>query len=161
MKVSHHTTSEQGTRQVARAMGATLRRGDVVALYGDLGAGKTQFVKGLCEALLVRDLVTSPTFVILNRYTGVEGGGGELLIFHFDLYRVENEEEMYDLGYEEFLFGNGICVIEWADRLQSLLPALRYDVTLSLGETEEERNISINLVGLHNPSPNHSGELRQ
>jgi tRNA threonylcarbamoyladenosine biosynthesis protein TsaE len=143
----HRTTSEQETRKAARAMASRLQRGDVVALYGDLGAGKTQFVKGLCEALQVRDVVTSPTFVILNRYTGLENGNTEILIFHFDLYRVETAEEIYDLGYEEFFFGNGICVIEWAERLETLLPPRRFDVTILFGESEDERQISITRVG--------------
>jgi tRNA threonylcarbamoyladenosine biosynthesis protein TsaE len=159
MMTSYRTTSEQETRQVARSMAAVLRGGDVVALYGDLGTGKTQFVKGLCEAFHVQDPVTSPTFVILNRYAGMEGEEKDIFIFHFDLYRVQNEGEMYDLGYEEFLFGNGICVIEWADRLESLLPESRYDVSLSFGESEEERNISINPVGIQIASHNQSGEI--
>lgn len=142
----HRTTSEQETRDVARAMASELRRGDVVALYGDLGAGKTQFVKGLCEAFEVHDTVTSPTFVILNRYSGVEKKRGEMLVFHFDLYRIETAEEIYDLGYEEFFYGNGICVIEWAERLETLLPARRFDVTILFGENEDERQISINRV---------------
>ena len=159
MMTSYRTTSEQETQQVARSMAAVLRRGDVVALYGDLGTGKTQFVKGLCGAFHVQDPVTSPTFVILNRYAGLEGEGKEIYIFHFDLYRVENEGEIYDLGYEEFLFGNGICVIEWADRLESLLPVRRYDVSLSFGESEDERNISINPVGIQITSHNQSGGI--
>ncbi len=155
----HRTTSEQETRRAARSMAAGLRRGDVVALYGDLGTGKTQFVKGLCEAFRVSDPVTSPTFVILNRYSGLDEKKEEILIFHFDLYRVQTEGEMYDLGYEEFLFGNGICVIEWADRLESLLPSRRYDVTLAFGTKDNERNISIDSVGLQLPN-NQTGEIR-
>lgn len=155
MTALHQTKSEQETRQVARAMAAGLRRGDVVALYGDLGAGKTQFVKGLCEAFRVPDAVTSPTFVILNRYSGFENSNKEIFIFHFDLYRVQTAEEIYDLGYEEFLFGNGICVIEWADRLETLLPLHRHDVRILFGEREDERQISISRVGM-NPSTNSS-----
>jgi len=127
-------------------MASSLQRGDVVALYGELGAGKTQFVKGLCDGFHVRDAVTSPTFVILNRYSGVDGRNKEIFLFHFDLYRVQSAEEIYDLGYEEFLFGNGICVVEWAERLGTLLPSRRYDVKIAFGEGADERRISIDRV---------------
>jgi len=140
------STSEQQTREAARSMASSLQRGDVVALYGELGAGKTQFVKGLCDGFRVRDAVTSPTFVILNRYSGVDGRNKEIFLFHFDLYRVQSAEEIYDLGYEEFLFGNGICVVEWAERLGTLLPSRRYDVKIAFGEGADERRISIDWV---------------
>jgi len=140
------STSEQQTREAARSMASSLQRGDVVALYGELGAGKTQFVKGLCDGFHVRDAVTSPTFVILNRYSGVDGRNKEIFLFHFDLYRVQSAEEIYDLGYEEFLFGNGICVVEWAERLGTLLPSRRYDVKIAFGEGADERRISIDWV---------------
>ena len=140
------STSEQQTREAARSMASSLQRGDVVALYGELGAGKTQFVKGLCDGFHVRDAVTSPTFVILNRYSGVDGRNKEIFLFHFDLYRVQSAEEIYDLGYEEFLFGNGICVVEWAERLGTLLPSRRYDVKIAFGEGADERRISIDRV---------------
>lgn len=140
------STSEQQTREAARSMASSLQRGDVVALYGELGAGKTQFVKGLCDGFHVRDAVNSPTFVILNRYSGVDGRNKEIFLFHFDLYRVQSAEEIYDLGYEEFLFGNGICVVEWAERLGTLLPSRRYDVKIAFGEGADERRISIDRV---------------
>ncbi len=156
------TTSEQETRDVARAMAETLRRGDVVALYGDLGAGKTQFVKGLCEALSVREPVTSPTFVILNRYSGIERSGKPLFIFHFDLYRVQSADEIYDLGYEEFLFGDGISVVEWGERLGPLLPEQRYDVTILFGEEEGERHIAVEKIGMdEHAAEEHRGGMRQ
>jgi len=146
MNASHVTSSEVDTRRVARGFGKGLGRGDVVALYGDLGTGKTQFVKGLCSAFGVRELVASPTFVILHRYGGSDRQGKELLVYHFDLYRVQSRAEIFDLGYEEFFFGDGICVVEWADRLHELLPDARYDVHMSLGGREDERRIDITRV---------------
>jgi tRNA threonylcarbamoyladenosine biosynthesis protein TsaE len=140
------TFSEEETRAAARTFGTSLQRGDVVALYGDLGAGKTQFVKGLCEAFGVRQGVTSPTFVILHRYEGRDQFGREILLYHFDLYRVTGTSELYDVGYEEFLYGDGICCIEWAERMKELLPPKRYDVWLSLGDAEDERRIEIERV---------------
>ncbi|HEX9614183.1 MAG TPA: tRNA (adenosine(37)-N6)-threonylcarbamoyltransferase complex ATPase subunit type 1 TsaE [Bacteroidota bacterium] len=146
MNASYRTTSEEETSRVAGQFAGRLDRGDVVALYGDLGAGKTQFVKGICRTLEVRETVASPSFVILHRYEGRDSEGNELLIHHFDLYRVRSAEEIYDLGYEEFLFGSGICIVEWADRLHHLLPAHRYDIRLGLGSSENERTIQITRV---------------
>ncbi|MGB2867993.1 MAG: tRNA (adenosine(37)-N6)-threonylcarbamoyltransferase complex ATPase subunit type 1 TsaE [Bacteroidota bacterium] len=140
------TSSVEETISFARTFGASLRRGDVVALSGDLGSGKTQFVKGACEAFRVREPVTSPTFVLLNRYSGRDKDGRELLLFHFDLYRVRSIAEVYDLGYEEFFRGDGVCFIEWADLfndLGTMLPAERYHVKLSLGSEENIRRIEV------------------
>lgn len=140
------TFSEEETRARAKAFGALLKPGDVVALTGDLGSGKTQFVKGLGEAFGVAR-VSSPTFVFVHRYEGRGGEGTDVLIYHFDLYRLSSPEEIYDLGYEEFFFGDGICVVEWADRLGPLLPARRYDIRLEFGTQENERIITIGMVG--------------
>ena len=140
------TNSVEETLALAKTFGASLRRGDVVALSGDLGSGKTQFVKGACEAFRVHEPVTSPTFVLLNRYSGLDSEGRELLLFHFDLYRIGSIAEVYDLGYEEFFRGDGICFIEWADRfgaLGALLPAERFMVKLSPGSEEHVRTIEI------------------
>jgi tRNA threonylcarbamoyladenosine biosynthesis protein TsaE len=144
---SHTTTSTEGTISLAGAFAGNLRRGDVVALYGDLGSGKTQFVKGVCRAFKAHTPATSPSFVILNRYDGVDISGNELLMYHFDLYRIKSLTELYDLGYEEFLQGDGICLVEWAEMLGDLLPEQRYDVRLSVGEDENQRRIEINEVG--------------
>lgn len=140
------THSEEETRTFARSFAVELRRGDVIALSGELGAGKTQFVKGVCEAFGVHEPVTSPTFVILNRYDGKDSAGAEMLLYHLDLYRVKSLEEIYDIGYEEFFYGDGIAMIEWSELLGDLLPARRYDVRLSLGESETERVIEIQSV---------------
>ena len=90
---------------------------------------------------------TSPSFVILNRYNGMDEQKSELLLYHFDLYRVKSITEIYDLGYEEFLHGDGVCLIEWAEMLGELLPEQRYDVRFSLGSDENERRIEI--AGVH------------
>jgi tRNA threonylcarbamoyladenosine biosynthesis protein TsaE len=140
----HTTKSTEGTISLAGAFADSLQRGNVVALYGDLGSGKTQFVKGVCRTFKAHTPVTSPSFVILNRYDGVDKIGNELFMYHFDLYRVKSITELYDLGYEEFLQGDGICLIEWAEMLGDLLPERRYDVRLSAGAGENERRIEIN-----------------
>jgi len=143
----HTTTSTEGTISLAGAFAGNLQRGDVVALYGDLGSGKTQFVKGVCRTFKAHTPATSPSFVILNRYDGVDKSGNELFMYHFDLYRIKSLTELYDLGYEEFLRGEGICLVEWAEMLGDLLPKQRYDVSLSMGENETIRRIEIHEVG--------------
>jgi tRNA threonylcarbamoyladenosine biosynthesis protein TsaE len=95
----------------------TLRRGDVLALAGDLGAGKTQFVKGVVAGVGSVDEVTSPTFTLLNEYRG-----GRLPVFHFDFYRLETANEALRLGLDDYLFGEGVSVIEWPDRFPELIP---------------------------------------
>jgi len=108
---------------------------------------KTQFVKGVCRTFKAHTSATSPSFVILNRYDGVDRSGNELLMYHFDLYRIKSLTELYDLGYEEFLRGDGICLVEWAEMLGDLLPEQRYDVRLLVGADENERRIEISEVG--------------
>jgi tRNA threonylcarbamoyladenosine biosynthesis protein TsaE len=99
-------------------MAATLRRGDILALCGDLGAGKTHFVKGLAAGLKTDAAVTSPTFTLIHEYLG-----GRLPLYHFDFYRLEEADEALKIGLDEYLDGDGVCVIEWADKFPALLPA--------------------------------------
>lgn len=113
------TSSESETEALGRRLAERLRPGDVVALFGQLGAGKTVLTKGLCAGLGVdAELVTSPTFTILHEYTT-----GRLPVYHFDAYRVERLEELFDLGYEDYFFNGGVCVVEWADKVDEILPA--------------------------------------
>lgn len=137
------TTSAEDTIAFARTFARRLQRGDVVTLFGNLGSGKTQFVKGVCLAFKTHTPGTSPSFVILNRYDGTDECDSELMLYHFDLYRIKSLSEIYDLGYEEYLQGDGVCLIEWAEMLGELLPKQRYDVRLFLGEKENERRIEI------------------
>lgn len=102
----------------ARQLAGALQPGDVVALTGDLGAGKTHFVKGLADGLGYLGDVTSPTFTLVHEYFG-----GLMPLYHFDFYRLESESEALDLDIENYLAGDGVCVIEWADKFRSLLPA--------------------------------------
>ena len=112
--ISH---SPQETYELGRQCAATLRRGDVLALAGDLGAGKTQFTKGLADGLGVESDVTSPTFTLIHEYPG-----GRLPLFHIDLYRLEEEDEVLGIGLDEYLDGDGVTVIEWADKFAALMP---------------------------------------
>ena len=90
----------------------------IFALYGEMGAGKTTFIKAVCEALGVTDVINSPTFAIVNEYKAKNG----VPIFHFDFYRIRNIEEVFDLGYEEYFNSNAICFIEWPELIENLLP---------------------------------------
>jgi tRNA threonylcarbamoyladenosine biosynthesis protein TsaE len=143
MREESTTSSARETQDLARRFAGRLRRGEIVTLRGELGTGKTVFVKGVCEAFGAHGRVSSPSFVILNRYDGKDATGKELLIYHLDLYRVRSLDEIYDLGYEEFFYGDGITLIEWAEQLGELLPMERYDVHLDYGTTGSQRLITI------------------
>ena len=109
--------SAEETIALGQAIAATLRRGDVLALCGELGAGKTQFVKGLTSGLGADAAVTSPTFTLIHEYSG-----GCLPVYHFDFYRLDDEDEALKIGLDEYLDGDGVCLIEWADKFPALLP---------------------------------------
>ena len=102
----------------AREFIANMGDSRVFAFYGKMGAGKTTFIKAICEALGVDDVITSPTFAIINEYTSGEGES----IYHFDFYRIKKLEEVYDMGYEDYFYGNGLCFIEWPEMMEELLP---------------------------------------
>ena len=130
------THSEAETRAIAAEIGATLRRGDVVVLNGELGAGKTTFVKGLAEGLGVVDAVTSPTFTIVQHYEG------RVPVTHVDVYRLDRLQELHDLGFEEML-DDGVTIIEWGDAIAPLLPRDRLEIRLTMGDDLETRTIEI------------------
>lgn len=112
------SNSVADTTEIGRALGKALKPGDIIGLVGDLGSGKTTLVKGIAVGLKVSDKeeVTSPTFVLIKEYKG------RIPLFHFDLYRLEKIEDISLLGVEEYLFDEGACVIEWAERMKMLLP---------------------------------------
>ena len=132
------THSAAETLQLGRTFASSLRPSDVVALYGNLGSGKTQFAKGICLGLGVRRHVVSPTFTILNEY--VEG---KYPVYHFDFYRLRSLSELAEVGFDEYLFGDGVCLLEWANLVAQALPAERYDVTLDPGKDRNQRVINI------------------
>jgi tRNA threonylcarbamoyladenosine biosynthesis protein TsaE len=103
----------------------------VFAFYGKMGAGKTTFVKAICEELGVEDVITSPTFAIVNEYTAGEGEWAGEPIFHFDFYRIKKLEEVYDMGYEEYFYSGSLCFIEWPELIEDILPddAVRVTIT--------------------------------
>jgi tRNA threonylcarbamoyladenosine biosynthesis protein TsaE len=111
------SNSPEETESFGRQFAGTVKAGDVLALVGELGSGKTQFVKGLCGALGCDAAVTSPTFTLIHEYSG-----GRLPIYHFDFFRVEDRQAAERLGLDEYFFGDGVSVIEWADRFRELIP---------------------------------------
>ena len=138
------TRSAEETQQLGRELSAELVAGDVIALTGDLGSGKTCMIQGICRGLRVCDPVNSPTFVLANEYEGVLGGQ-PIPVFHLDLYRLSSRTELEDLGAEEYFYGQGVCLVEWADRAEGLLPLKRRDVQLQyLGE--EQRRVTVKVL---------------
>lgn len=124
------TRTPAETAWVGELLGMLLGPGDVVCLIGDLGAGKTSLAQGLARGLGVNDQVTSPTFTLINEYKG------RLPLYHMDLYRLEGADELADLGYEEYVYGDGVTVMEWADRVMEALPRERLDIKLYAADDE-------------------------
>ena len=120
----HVTDSEEATYKVARNFARMLSKGDVVALTGELGVGKTVFVKGVLSAYEVNDNVTSPTFILINEYRA------NVSLYHIDLYRLFDEQALNSIGIEEYLYSDGICLVEWAEKIASLLPVDAIHITM-------------------------------
>ena len=133
------TSNSKQTKDLGNKLARKLRQGSLVALSGSLGSGKTTMIKGICQGLGVKELVRSPCFVIMTQYKG------KLPIYHFDLYRLKNPEELHTIGYEEYFYGEGICLVEWAEKAEGFLPEQRIDVFLKI-ISESEREIKIKEV---------------
>jgi len=116
------TESAEETRALGERLGRRLAPGDVVALYGGLGSGKTTLAQGICRGLGVGEVVNSPTFTIVNEYHG------RCPVYHLDCYRLAGAEDLVGLGYEEYFYGNGVCLIEWAEKAADVLPSRRFGV---------------------------------
>ena len=113
--------------EAAREFIAAMGDNTVFALYGKMGAGKTTFIKALCQELRVEDVVTSPTFAVINEYRSDIAGE---LIYHFDFYRIKKLEEVYDMGYEDYFYSGALCFIEWPELVEELLPGNTIKVTI-------------------------------
>ena len=119
------------------------KEADVIAFYGSMGAGKTTLIKNLCHRMGVTDEVNSPTFAIVNEYVSEEGES----VYHFDFYRIKKLEEAYDIGYENYFYSGNLCLIEWPEMIEPLLPEKYIRVEIKHGETDDERNIKCELIG--------------
>ena len=128
IKIQSLDQIHEAARQFIAAMGDNT----VFALYGKMGAGKTTFIKAVCEELGVSDVITSPTFAIVNEYRSDTAGE---LIYHFDYYRIKKLEEVYDMGYEDYFYSGSLCFLEWPELIEDLLPEDATKVTIE--ETED------------------------
>ncbi len=135
--------SPEETEALGARLAETLPAGSVVAFTGDLGAGKTAFVRGMARGLGIADRVTSPTFTIVNEY-----GGGRLPLFHFDMYRLGGAEELFDIGWEDYLCRGGICAVEWSENVDDAIDAAAVRVDIRAGVGEHQRTIEITGVEL-------------
>ncbi len=117
-------------------------KSDIIAFYGPMGAGKTTLIKNLCHKLGVTDEVNSPTFALVNEYpTLVEGS-----IFHFDFYRIKKLEEVYDIGYEDYFYSGRLCLLEWPELIDPLMPDHFIKVEIALGDTDNARKIKCTVL---------------
>ena len=142
--MEYHSNSPKETENIAKAFAKTLSRGDVVTLDGELGAGKTAFVQGLAKGIGVSDYVNSPTFTIVNCYEG------NMPLYHFDVYRIEDIDEMFEIGYDEYIDGDGISVIEWSGKIAQILPLPRYEITIKKDHARHDDFRIININYLRN-----------
>lgn len=134
-----HVEGVEGLAEVSDYLISLRDEADVVAFYGPMGAGKTTLIKDLCHRMGVTDEVNSPTFAIVNEYVTDEGAS----VYHFDFYRIKKLEEAYDIGYENYFYSGNLCLIEWPELIEPLLPERYVRVDIRLGATDDERIIKI------------------
>ncbi|HIT31847.1 MAG TPA: tRNA (adenosine(37)-N6)-threonylcarbamoyltransferase complex ATPase subunit type 1 TsaE [Candidatus Enterenecus stercoripullorum] len=137
------TRSPEETRALGERLAQVLGPGTVVAFTGDLGAGKTAFISGMARGLGIQEWVTSPTFTIVNEYEG-----GRLPLFHFDMYRLGSAEELFHIGWEDYLARGGICAVEWSENVAEAIEDDAVRVDIARGEDENSRVIRIEGVSL-------------
>ena len=140
----YETYNEAETFHLGKKLGEEARAGQVFTLIGDLGVGKTVFTKGLAKGLGITEPVNSPTFTIVQVYEG-----GRLPFYHFDVYRISDVEEMEEIGYEDYFYGDGICLIEWANLIEEILPERFFRITIKkdLQKDFDYRKIIIEEIG--------------
>ena len=129
MNITFLTNSPAETEAVGVALGAIIPAGTILAYKGDLGAGKTAFTRGLARGLGCTDLVTSPTYTIVNEYLS-----GRLPLFHFDMYRLASSDDLWDIGWEDYLDRNGVCAVEWSENVDDAMENAVYVTIEKLGE---------------------------
>ncbi len=144
----HRTNTEEETNNLGLNFAGKLRNGDIVAIYGELGTGKTEFIKGICSYFHVKDIVSSPTYTLINQYMG-KNGATQLPIYHIDLYRVESVKDLEEIGFQECMFDDqGIKLVEWADKANGFLPKKGYRIFIEQNDDDEnERAFRIEKIG--------------
>lgn len=138
MQLEYITNSARETEELGEKLGLGLMPGAVIAYTGDLGAGKTAFTRGLARGLGIPERITSPTFTIVNEYEG-----GRLPLFHFDMYRLGSADELFDIGWEDYLARNGVCAVEWSENVDDVLDEDTIRVDIRRGDGDEQRRITI------------------
>ena len=129
------TNSPEQTEQLGKKLALLLRPGDVIAYYGDLGAGKTAFTRGIAAGLGVKECVTSPTYTIVNEYLS-----GRMPLFHFDMYRLSSSDELFDIGWEDYLARGGVCAVEWSENVEDALRgAIRITIEKDADDPDRRR----------------------
>ena len=141
MKKVYLSESAADTERIATELAESIEPGDMVALFGGLGVGKTAFCRGFAKGIGYNDEVTSPTFAIVHEYLG-----GRLNIYHFDMYRIESFDELYSTGYFEYLESGGVVITEWSENIENVLPNKYYRVEMSNPEQNNRRKIEIELI---------------
>ena len=131
----------EDTREFGEKLGCSLKTGDIICLMGDLGAGKTTLTKSIGIGLGVEDYITSPTFTLINEYKG------RLNLYHFDVYRLEGITDLDDLGFEEYFYSDGVCIIEWGDKIQGVLPENTINIRIEKGEELDNRILTLSGKG--------------
>ena len=144
MQHEYITNNPLETERLGFLLGRSLKPGTVIAYTGDLGAGKTAFTRGLAQGLEIPERITSPTFTIVNEYEG-----GRLPLFHFDMYRLESSDELFDIGWEDYLDRGGVCAVEWSEQVAEAMPSDTIYVTIArCPEADNWRTITIKGVDL-------------
>lgn len=139
MQITTHSADE--TQALGQKLASRLAPGDVIAYFGDLGAGKTAFTRGLAQGLGITDPVTSPTYTIVNEYLS-----GRIPLFHFDMYRLSSSDELFDIGWEDYLQRGGVCAVEWSENVAD---AMQGAISVRIGrDSDEQRTIIIEGGGL-------------
>ena len=138
MKYCYITNAPEETEALGAQLGALLKPGTVLAYTGDLGAGKTAFTRGLARGLGICEQVTSPTFTLVNEYET-----GRIPLFHFDMYRLGSSDELFDIGWDDYLVRGGVCAVEWSENVEDALDEETIWVEIRRGEQENQREITI------------------
>ncbi len=136
--MTYQTESAEETEQLGARLAGHLQGGEVIAYTGDLGAGKTAFTRGIARGLGITERVTSPTFTIVNEYPD-----GRLPLFHFDMYRLGSSDELYDIGWEDYLSRGGVCAVEWSEIVEDAIDGNVIRIDLKNGALENSRLITI------------------
>jgi tRNA threonylcarbamoyladenosine biosynthesis protein TsaE len=140
-----YSSSEEETIKIGEELGKLLKPGTIIGLNGELGTGKTVFVKGIARGLNTLEEPNSPTFVIMNKYEG------RIPLYHFDLYRISSAEELEGIGYEDYFYGNGVTVVEWSDRVKGIFPeyTIKIEIKIPDKNVETQDFASLHMEKLH------------